>query len=88
MRIQTLIFKGPQWRIWQHLVVRPQVARSAFLRVAKHAFTATGKARVQILAHLVRQNLLPERSTEVQSLQHRVAVAGVSELKQNEADGR
>lgn len=29
----------------------------------------------------IRQDLLPERSAEVQSLQHRVAVAGVSKLK-------
>lgn len=32
--------------------------------------------------YLVRQHLLPERSTEVQSLQHRVTVAGVAKLEE------
>lgn len=31
----------------------------------------------------VRQDLFPERPTEVQSLQHRVAVAGVPKLKKS-----
>lgn len=46
--------------------------------------------RVQIQTHLVGQDLLPEGSAEVQSLQHRVTVAGVSELnqKEEEADGQ
>lgn len=55
---------------------------------AQSAFTLTSKATVPIPTHLVRQNLLPERSTEIQRLQHRVTVAGVSKLKQKEADGK
>lgn len=44
-------------------------------------FVLTNKAAEQTPTHLVRQNLLPEGSTEIQSLQHRVTVAGVAELK-------
>lgn len=38
---------------------------------------------VSLCTHLVRQHLLPERPTEVQSLQHWVTVAGVPKLEEN-----
>lgn len=47
----------------------------------KAAFILTSKVTVQTPTHLVRQNFLPEGSTEIQSLQHRVTVAGVAELE-------
>lgn len=41
---------------------------------------------VSLTTYLVRQHLLPERSTEIQSLQHWVTVAGVAKLERKKKE--